>query len=235
MYKDNLLFHNSFVNQIGLTGKFCGRACTIFSVLLTITVLGTSSLSSPGHVSLIGNFPPLSLSQPLCLILTFDNNCNQRQSCSLVEIDHKNWVFLVRWVVLDLDRPMTMCRLQTPPGRFSSISLLQSESRTQCNGAGSCTELIALILLATIMSATKTNPRGIIYNADALNKTKQLSSKPRALFLCLDGCSVAQEHQVYVGLAEQYLQKTRGGSSCSNASLIEWLVSRSVSPLSDLY
>ena len=72
MYKDNLLFHNSFVNQIGLTGKFCGRACTIFSVLLTITVLGTSSLSSPGHVSLIGNFPPLSLSQPLCLILTFD-------------------------------------------------------------------------------------------------------------------------------------------------------------------
>ena len=131
-----------------------------------------------------------------------------------------------------LDRPMTMCRLQTPPGRFSSISLLQSESRTQCNGAGSCTELIALILLATIMSATKTNPRGIIYNADALNRTKELSSKPRALFLCLDGCSVAQ---VYVGLAEQYLQKTRGGSSCSNASLIEWLVSSSVSPLSDLY
>ena len=90
LYKHNLLFHNAFVNQIGLTGKFCGRACTIFSVLLTITVLGTSSLSSPGHVSLIGNFPPLSLSQPLCLILTFDNNCDQRQGCSLVEIDHKN-------------------------------------------------------------------------------------------------------------------------------------------------
>ena len=86
----NLLFHNAFVNQIGLTGKFGGRVCTICSVLLTKTVLGTSSLSSPGHVSLIGNFPPLSLSQPLCLILTFDNNCDQRQSCSLVEIDHKN-------------------------------------------------------------------------------------------------------------------------------------------------
>ena len=91
MYKHNLLSHNAFVNQIGLTGKFGGRVCTIFSVLLlTKTVLGTSSLSSPGHVSLIGNFPPLSLSQPLCLILTFDNNCDQRQSCSLVEIDHKN-------------------------------------------------------------------------------------------------------------------------------------------------
>ena len=103
------------------------------------------------------------------------------------------------------------------------------------NGAGSCTEFMALMIVATIMSATKTNPRGTIYNADALNRTKQLSSKPRARFLCLDGCSVAQEHQVYVGLAEQYLQKTRGGSSCSNASFIEWLVSRSMSPLSDLY
>ena len=99
------------LSTIGLTGKFCGRACTIFSVLLTKTVLGTSSLSSPGHVSLIGNFPPLSLSQPLCLILTFDNNCDQRQSCSLVEIDHKNWAFLVRWVVLNLHWPFVDSRL----------------------------------------------------------------------------------------------------------------------------
>ena len=131
MYKHNLLFHNAIVNQIGLTGKHGGRVCTICSILLllTKTALGTSSLSSPGHVSLIGNFPPLSLSQPLCLILTFDNNCNQRQSCFVVKMDRKK---------LSLSRQMscpgfalTICRLQTPRDWFSSLFLLQSESETQ--------------------------------------------------------------------------------------------------------
>ena len=156
MYKHNLLFHNAIVNQIGLTGKFGGRVCTICSILLllTKTALGTSSLSPPGHVSLIGNFPPLSLSQPLCLILTFDNNCNQRQSCALVEIDRKNWVFLVRGVGLDFHRPSVDCRLlETDFPRYFWF-----RARVKPNRAGSCTELMALILLAIIMSATKTNP-----------------------------------------------------------------------------
>ena len=145
----------------------------------------------------------------------------------------KNWVFLVRWVVLDFHRPSVDCRLLETgfPLCFCFRARVKpnwSWILHPVNGAGACGNNYEC-------NENQSKSRGIIYNADALNRTKQLCSKPRTLFLSLDGCSVAQEHQVYVGLAEQYLQKTRGGSSCSNASLIEWLVSRSVSPLSDLY